>query len=94
LEKRRFYPFANIAYTILLTILVIVASVERSFYKLKLLKSYLSSTMPQERISRLATISLENDILEKINYKDMIEYFISRNTRRMMLLGRKLGPLL
>ena len=56
--------------------------------KLKLLKSYMRSIMTQERLSGLATIALENDILEKINYKDMIEDFISRNSRRMMLFGR------
>ena len=88
LEKRPFYPFANIAYRILLTIPVTVASAERSFSKLKLLKSYMRSTMTQERLGGLTTIALENDILEKINYKDMIEDFISRNTRRMMLFGR------
>jgi hypothetical protein len=87
LEKRPFYPFANIAYRILLTIPVTVASAERSFSKLKLLKSYMRSTMTQERLSGLATVALENDILEKINYKEMIEDFISRNTRRMTLFG-------
>jgi hypothetical protein len=30
----------------------------------------------------------ESDILEKINYNAMIEDFISRNTRRMILFGR------
>jgi hypothetical protein len=88
LEKRPFYPFANIAYRILLTVPVTVASAERSFSKLKLLKSYMRSTMTQERLSSLATIALESDILEKINHKKMIEDFISRNTRRMMLFGR------
>jgi hypothetical protein len=88
LEKRPYYPFANIAYRILLTIPVTVASAERSFSKLKLLKSYMRSTMTQERLSGLATIALESDILEKINYNAMIEDFISRNTRRMMLFGR------
>jgi hypothetical protein len=72
----------------LLTIPVTVASAERSFSKLKLLKSYMRSTMTQERLSGLATIALESDILEKINYNAMIEDFISRNTRRMMLFGR------
>jgi hypothetical protein len=44
--------------------------------------------MMQERLNGLATIALENDILEMINHEDMIEDFISRNTRRMMLFGR------
>jgi hypothetical protein len=33
--------------------------------------------MTQERVSELATITLKNDILKKINYEDMIEDFIS-----------------
>ena len=64
-------------YRILLTIPVTIASAERSFSKLKLLKSYTHSTMKQERLNGLATISLENDILEKIKYEDIIEDFIS-----------------
>ena len=79
-----FYPNAIIAYRIFLTIPVTVASAERSFSKLKLLKSYLCSTMTQKRLNGLATIALEI-VLEKINYEDIIEAFISTNTRRMML---------
>jgi hypothetical protein len=45
-------------------------------------------TMTQEKLSGSATIALESNILEKINYNAMIEDFISRNTRRMMLFGR------
>ncbi|VAH99338.1 unnamed protein product [Triticum turgidum subsp. durum] len=89
LMKRPFYPNAIIAYRILLTIPVTVATAERSFSKLKLLKSYLRSTMTQERLNGLATIALENDGLEKINYEDVIEDFISRNTRRMTLFNRE-----
>jgi riboflavin synthase alpha subunit len=88
LKKHPFYPNAIIAYRILLTIPVTVASAERSFSKLKLLKSYLRSTMTQERLNGLALIALENDVFEKINYEDIIEDFISRNTRRMMLFNR------
>ena len=36
----------------------------------------------------IATIALENDVLEKIKYEDIIEDFISKNTRRMMLFNR------
>jgi len=81
------FPNAHIAYRILLTIPVTVASAERSFSKLKLLKSYMRSTMTQERLNGLATIALENDVLEKIKYEDIIEDFISKNTRRWILFS-------
>ena len=67
----------------MLTIHVIVASVERSFIKLKLLKSYLCSTMTQERLNDLAMIALESDMLEKIDYERIIEDFISKNAQRI-----------
>jgi hypothetical protein len=41
--------------------------------------------MTQERLNGLATIAIENDILELIKYEDTIEDFILKNTRRMML---------
>jgi len=79
--------YCIIAYRILLSIYVTVASSERCFSKLKLLKSYLRSTVTQERLNGLVTIAIENDILE-INYEDIIEDFISKNTRRMLLFNR------
>jgi len=56
------YPNVSFAYRILLTILVIVASAERSFSKLKLLRNCLRSTMSQERLNGLAMCSIEKDI--------------------------------
>ena len=83
LKRHDCFPNANIAYRVLLTIPVTVASVERSFSKLKLLKSYLRSTMTQQRLNDLATIAFESGLLEKIDYEHIIEDFISRNTKRM-----------
>lgn len=85
LKRHDCFPNASIAYRILLTIPVTVASAERSFSKLKLLKSYLRSTMTQERLNSLAMIALESGLLEKINYEHIIEDFISKNTKRIML---------
>ncbi|XP_031121002.1 uncharacterized protein LOC116024254 [Ipomoea triloba] len=65
LKQMGCFPNATIAYRILLTIPITVASAERSFSKLKLLKSYLRSSMLQERLNELALISIENEILEE-----------------------------
>ena len=78
-------PILVITYRILLTIPVTVASAERSFSKLKLVKSYLRSTMSQERLNGLAVISIENDMAEKISYEELIDDFASKNARRIAL---------
>ena len=83
LKRHDCFPNASIAYRIMLTIPVTVASAERSFSKLKLLKSYLRSTMTQERLNDLAMIALESDMLEKIDYERIIEDFISKNAQRI-----------
>ncbi|KAK1424794.1 hypothetical protein QVD17_20132 [Tagetes erecta] len=82
LKEVEYFPNASIAYRVLLTIPVTVASAERSFSKLKLLKSYLRSTMSQQRLSGLAQISIENEILDNINCEDVINQFAMKNARR------------
>ncbi|XP_042400828.1 zinc finger MYM-type protein 1-like [Zingiber officinale] len=76
------YPNAYIAYRILLTIPVTVASAERSFSKLKLIKTYLRSTMSQERLNGLAMLSIEKKVVEKVDYANLINTFASRTARR------------
>ena len=73
------FPNAWIAYRILLTIPVTVASVERSFSKLKLIKSYLRSTMSQDRLNGLAMLSIEKDMVKEIEYTSVIGDFAARN---------------
>jgi len=79
------YPNASIAYKIMLTIPVTVASAERSFSKLKLLKNCLRSTMLQERLNGLAMCNIEKDILDTIDLESVIEDFASKNTGRQFL---------
>jgi hypothetical protein len=79
------YPNVSVAYRILLTIPVTVASAERSFSKLKLLKNCLRSTMLQDRLNGLATCCIEKDILESIDLETIINDFASRNARRSFL---------
>uniref|UniRef100_A0A8I7BEA1 HAT C-terminal dimerisation domain-containing protein n=1 Tax=Hordeum vulgare subsp. vulgare TaxID=112509 RepID=A0A8I7BEA1_HORVV len=82
LKRHDCFPNASSAYRVLLTIPVTVASAQRSFSKLKLLESYMHSTMTKQRLNDLATIAPEGEMLEKIDYEDIIEDFISKNTRR------------
>ena len=79
------FPNACIAFRILLTILVTVAPapVERSFSKLKLIKSYLRSTMSQERLSGLAILSIENEMLAELECKNLICNFASQKARKI-----------
>ena len=78
------FPNVYIAYRILLTIPVTIATVERSFSKLKLLKSYLKSTMLQDRLNVLAILSIESDVLELFDYKPLINDFAAKKVRRLI----------
>ncbi|KAL6495855.1 hypothetical protein OROGR_030418 [Orobanche gracilis] len=78
------FPNTWIAYRILLTIPVTVASAERSFSKLKLIKNYLRSTMSQERLNGLAMLSIEKKISAELDYSDLIREFAHKKARRVI----------
>ena len=57
-------PNVYISYIILLAIPVTIATTERSLSKLKLLKSYMRSTMLHDRLNVLTILSIESEMLE------------------------------
>ena len=77
------FPNAFIAYRVLLTIPVTVASGERTFSKLKLIKNYLRSTMSQERMNGLAMLSIEAATTNNLDYTSLISTFAAQNARRV-----------
>lgn len=77
------FPNTAIALRILLTLPVSVASGERSFSKLKIIKNYLRSTMLQQRLSFLAIVSIEHEILDSLDTRKLIEDFANLKTRRV-----------
>ncbi|XP_022552196.1 zinc finger MYM-type protein 1-like [Brassica napus] len=78
------YPNTWTAYRIMMTIPVSVASAERSFSKLKLIKSYLRSCMSQERLNGLAIISIERKMAKKLDYTSLMNEFANKTARRII----------
>jgi len=78
------FPNACVAYKILLTIHVTIASAEISFSKLKLSKTYLRSIMSQDRLNELAMLSIEKKMLEQFDYVNLIDIFASKIARRVV----------
>lgn len=76
------FPNLRIALQILLTIATSIASCERSFSKLKLVLSYLRSSMGQQRLNDLSLISIERNEAAKINFDEVIDSFANSKARR------------
>ncbi|CAF1440606.1 unnamed protein product [Adineta ricciae] len=73
-------PTMNELLRILWTIPVNVCECERSFSCLRRLKTYLRSTMDQERLSALALVHIERDII--IDIDKIVEKFVRKNDTR------------
>ena len=70
---------------IFLTTGISVASCERSFYKLKLIKKYLRSTMSDARLINLTILSTERELEDEIDFDDVILEFAARKGRKIRL---------
>lgn len=75
------FPNVEIALRIFLSMMVTNCSGERSFSKLKLIKNELRSTMLQERLTSLSLMSIECDILNTIDFEDVINDFAHLKSR-------------
>lgn len=77
------FPNVAVALRIYLILMVTNCSAERSFSKLKLIENRLRTSMTQERLVSLAIMSLESDILQGIDYSDIINDFARAKSRRV-----------
>jgi len=59
-----------------------VATAQRSFSKLKLIKTYLRNTMQDDMLSGLVVLSVENAEARKLDVSKIIDDFASRKARR------------
>lgn len=79
------FPNVEILLRIYLTMMVTNCSGERSFSVLKRVKSYLRSSMSQERLSGLSLLAIEWKILQELDVQDVIEDFAKMKSRRVVL---------
>lgn len=79
------FPNVEVATRIFLCLMVTNCSGERSFSQLKRIKNELRTTMLQERLSNLSIMCIESDILQKIEFEDIIEDFAQQKSRKKSL---------
>ena len=65
---------------------VTVASGERSFSKLRLIKTYPWSTISQERLNNLVMQSIENDITKSIDFEMILKDFSDKKSQKSLFL--------
>jgi len=53
--------------------------------KLKLIKNGLRTSMSHDRLSNLAVMSIEQDILPEVDFIDVIDEFASRKGRKLSI---------
>ena len=78
-------PNLIILIRIFLTIGISVASCERSFSKLKLIKNYSRSTMSTLRLSNLAILSIEHKLTNEVDFDELIDDFAAKKSRKAVL---------
>ena len=78
--NKALYPSMHAIFLVLLTMPVATATVERSFSVLKRVKTYLRSTMGQERLSSLALLHIHREV--EINVDQIINEFASAKNRK------------
>jgi hypothetical protein len=75
------YPDLFILLKIIMTVPATTASAERGFSRLKLIKTYLRTTMAQGRLMGMAILSIDNDVASVLDYSEVLGSFSSRKSR-------------
>lgn len=82
---RSTFPNVETILKIFLTIPVCNATAERSFSVLKRVKNYLRNSLLNDNLSCLAILFIENELVQEINYDEMIDNFSRAKVRRVAL---------
>ena len=69
------------------TTLVTLCECERSFSRLRIIKTYLPSTMSEDRLNRLSLLYIQTQRSLSIDRDNIISKFALSNPRRMQLIN-------
>lgn len=75
-------PHLMVTLKLFATICVSVASCERSFSKLKLIKNFLRAKMTEARLNNLSILTIEHEATQNINFDNVISEFASLKARK------------
>lgn len=77
------FPNVEIALRIYLVLMCTNCSSEQSFSKMKLIKNRLRASMTSERLSDVALLSIESELLRKIHFDDILDDVAARKARKV-----------
>ena len=76
------FPNISIAFRIFLTMMVTNCTSERSFSKFKQIKIDLRNATKQQRLNSLSLINIEYEVLDNIDFDNLIDDFARAKARR------------
>ena len=79
------FPNVEIMLRMYFVLMVTNCSAERSFSKMKIIKNRLRTSMTHERLSHLAVLSIESDILRQLDFNQFIDDFANRKVRKVSI---------
>ena len=85
-EMKHILPLAKTVCILALTAPVSVATNERTFSKLKLIKTHLRSTISDFRLNSMMIFGIEKDVVDKLNLSNIVNDWASLKNRRIQLL--------
>ena len=81
-ERQKVIPRLYQAYSFLLVLPVTVASNERGFSKLKIIKNRLRTRMNDDRLQALLLCSIETDLMDELTNEELIEQWMKNKSER------------
>jgi hypothetical protein len=87
-EVRKLFSQVEVLLRILLVIPVTSCEAERSFSSLRRLKTWLRSTISQERLNSVAVCNVHHEYIDALDLKAIVNEFVETNDRRLNLFGK------